>query len=412
MKRAVLAYACLKRRKADAENRLLETASLAEACGIETAKEVVQYSDSLDPRFVMRSGKLEELSLAVQSLDCDLVVFVNDLSLSARNRIEELVGVDVIDRTTLILDIFSSRARSKQAKMQVELARLQYALPALKAMDETEAHFRGGEYRSRGAGEKRSAEIARTYQKRISVLKKELAQIRRENETAERRRSKSGLARCALVGYTNAGKSSLMNAMLKFEKKEERSVFVKDMLFATLDSSVRNMEYNGRQFLLYDTVGFVSDLPFQLIEAFQSTLDAARNADLLIHVIDSSDEKREEKTAAAEATLREIHADEIPLIRVYTKADLLKEEREPGAVYVSSLTSEGMEALVSLIIDRLYPSQKTVTVMIPYEKSGILAMYRSVLDVMILQETDTGILARVTGEEVRLLPLRNFEVDK
>ena len=370
----------------------------------------MQYSDSLDPRTLFRFGKIEELRLAAERSGCDLVVFVNDLSVAARNRIEEMIGCDVIDRTTLILDIFSQRARSKQAKMQVELARLQYALPGLRANDESEAHFRGGEFRSRGAGEKRSAEIARTYQKRIAALKKELALIRRETESNERRRSKSGLARCALVGYTNAGKSSLMNAMLRYEKKEERSVFVKDMLFATLDSSVRNMEYLGRQFLLYDTVGFVSDLPSQLIEAFQSTLDAARNADLLIHVIDGSDPRREEKCAAAEAVLQEIHCDDIPIQRVYTKADLMEGEREPGILYVSSLTMEGIEALAALITDRLYPSETTIRVLIPYEKSGILAMYRSVLDVMILQETDTGYLAEISGEEVRLLPLRKYEV--
>lgn len=403
---------CLKNEKDTQKVRMMECAALCEACEIESVSELVQFSRSLDPKTVLRSGKLQELASLIAALHADMVVFVNNLSIAAMNRIQAETGVQVIDRTTLILDIFSKRAQSKQAKMQVELARLRYALPSLSLENESEAHFRGGQYRSRGAGESRSAEIARTYRRRIAALTKSLAEIRRENETAERRRGKSGLARCALVGYTNAGKSSLMNAMLRYENKEERSVFAKDMLFATLDSSVRNMEYQGRQFLLYDTVGFVSDLPTTLVEAFQSTLEAACSADLLVHVIDGSDPLRNEKTEAAEATLRQIHADGIPILRVYAKMDAPGFVKEDGVCSVSSLSLEGIEPLLKEITSRLYPDEKSIVVCIPYEKSGILHMYQSVVDVMILEETETGYLARITGQKTRLKPFLLYEVKK
>ena len=218
-------------------------------------------------------------------------------------RISAVAGCNVIDRTALILDIFSSRARSRQAKLQTEMARLQYDLPRLLNSDNDRERERGGGVTNRGSGEMRSAIVARKYQKRIQDLKKELKKIESQRQMDERRRSKTLLRRVALVGYTNAGKSSFMNCLIQNTEASGNEVFEKDMLFATLDTSVRKIVYDKKTFFLYDTVGFVSDLPHTLVEAFKSTLDAARDADLLVEIVDVSDDDYETKMEVTENTL-------------------------------------------------------------------------------------------------------------
>ncbi len=412
MRPAVLAGICLKKEKDRFEVRMNECVSLCEACGIEVKTIVTQQSVSADPRTAFRQGKLQELALAVSESGSDAVVFAQELPIAVMNRIQEVCGVEVIDRTALILDIFSHRARSRQAKMQVELARLSYALPSVALDTETEEHARGGTFRSRGAGERRTAEIVRTYRKRIAALKKELAEIDKDYQAAERRRSKSELGRAALIGYTNAGKSSLLNAILQANQKEQRQVYAEDMLFATLDSSVRNISHNGLQFLLYDTVGFVSDLPHTLIDAFHSTLDSARNADLLIHVVDLSDPMREEKIQVTLETLKTIHAEEIPVLTVFTKADLAAENDKHDAFAVSSVTGEGIEGLLDEICERLYPREKEMYCLLPYEKTGLLHDLCRVMHIERLEEREDGIRIRAEGPEVRMRPLKQYEVKK
>ena len=409
MRPAVLAGICLKNEKDRFAVHMEECVSLCEACGIEVAAQVTQQSNSMDPRTAFRAGKLQELAAAVAEFHADAVVFAQELPIAVMNRIQEACGVAVIDRTALILDIFSHRARSRQAKLQVELARLQYALPAVAAEAETEEHARGGSFRTRGAGETRTAGIRRTYRRRIAALKKELEDIDQDYRAAEHRRSKSELARAALIGYTNAGKSSLMNAILARNQKEERQVFVKDMLFATLDSSVRNVTHNGLQFLLYDTVGFVSDLPHTLIDAFHSTLDSARNADLLIHVADLSDPFMEEKIQVTLETLKEIQADTIPLLTVFTKADRVTEDDRTNTPAVSSITGEGIEELLDAVTDRLYPRQQRILCTLPYSKTAMIHDLRRTVRIEVLEETDEGMRIMAEGEAVRLRPLKQFE---
>ena len=249
-----------------------------------------------------------DLSIDLEKMDVDLVVFYNSLSVQMAERISAVVGCNVIDRTALILDIFSSRARSRQAKLQTEMARLQYDLPRLLNSDNDRERERGGGVTNRGSGEMRSAIVARKYQKRIQDLKQELKKIESQRQMDERRRSKTLLRRVALVGYTNAGKSSFMNCLIQNTEASGNAVFEKDMLFATLDTSVRKIVYDKKTFFLYDTVGFVSDLPHTLVEAFKSTLDAARDADLLVEIVDVSDDDYETKMEVTENTLREIGA--------------------------------------------------------------------------------------------------------
>ncbi len=410
MRRAVLAGVCLNEEKARFENRMEECRALCRAGGIDVVTEVTQNSRSMDPATAFRAGKVAELASAAQSLEADLIIFLQELPYGVISRLKEACGVEVIDRTALILDIFSVRARSAQAKLQVELARLNYDLPSYAAADETEAHARGGSYRTRGAGESRTSSYRRTSRRRIAQIRKELAGRETDYYAAENRRKKSELARCALVGYTNAGKSSLMNAVLSYNRNEERNVYADDMLFATLDSAVRNAVYKGRQFLLYDTVGFVSDLPHTLIEAFHSTLDAARTADLLIHVIDASDPMREEKAAVTRDTLQTIGAADLPLLTVYTKTDLVLPEEQPDGIRISSLTGDGIELLLERIIDTLYPAEKTICCVIPYQETAQIKDLRRTLQIDILEETEQGYRAVVSGPAVRIKPLERYEV--
>ena len=410
MRRAVLAGICLKKEKERFAVHMEECVSLCEACGIEVCAQVTQQSNSMDPRTAFRAGKLEELAAAVAATESEAIIFAQELPIAVMNRIQEACGVNVIDRTALILDIFSHRAKSRQAKLQVELARLEYAMPSAAAEEETEEHSRGGGFRNRGGGETRTAGIRRTYRKRITALKKELAEIEKDYQAAEHRRSKSELGRVALIGYTNAGKSSLMNAILACNQKEERQVFVKDMLFATLDSSVRNVSHRGMQFLLYDTVGFVSDLPHTLVEAFHSTLDSARNADLLIHVADLSDPFLEEKIQVTLDTLRTIQAEDIPMLTVFTKADQVKEDDRVHEPAVSSVTGEGIEALLDRITDRLYPREEKLICMVPYAKTALIHDLRRTVHIELLKETENGQLILAEGETARVLPLKQYEV--
>ncbi|MBR2067432.1 MAG: GTPase HflX, partial [Solobacterium sp.] len=296
MKKVILAGMEKKNANDDFVYAMKETQNLCEACGYDVVATISQKSYSADPKTAFRKGKVDELAALVKDTEAELVIFHNGLSIQTAQRLSSILGVNVIDRTALILDIFSKRARSKQAKLQTELARLQYDLPQL-LMDnqDSSGHERGGSALNRGAGEMRSQVIERRYAKRMNELKKELSKIKEQHYRDERRRTKTLMKRVGLVGYTNAGKSSLMNLLLEDANAVDKEVYSEDMLFATLDTSVRNIRISSYRFLLYDTVGFVSNLPHTLIEAFQSTLDAARDADLLLHIIDISDKDYEAK---------------------------------------------------------------------------------------------------------------------
>lgn len=398
MKKAVLAAVCTADKKQGFTSAMQETRELCNACGIEVIGECIQQSNSIDPRTVLRSGKLQELAEMAKQTDADGIIFYNPLSVAQAQRISAAAeGLDVIDRKALILDIFSLRARSAQAKIQTEVARLEYDLPKLLQDNMESDHARGGTFNNRGAGETRSVIIRRCYEARISALKAELKQIEAHQETDQAKRKKSALKSVALVGYTNAGKSSLMNAILKTTDRPDRAVFEKDMLFATLDTSIRNIAYKNRQFLLYDTVGFVSDLPHELIDAFKSTLDAARDADLLLIVEDISDPLKAQKTAITMETLKEIHADSIPVLHVHTKADLAESSDELKGICVSSLTMQGIDALLDEIDRALYPSDVTMLCLVPYAQMALIDRGKKTLNIRILESTEEGIRLQASG---------------
>ena len=397
MKRVILAGIELPADK-DFSSLMEETEALCEACGYVVAGKITQKSRSMDPHTGFRKGKLDELRSMKEMLEADGIIFHNTLGAQMAKRIAAFCDAEVMDRIALILHIFSLRAKSRQAKLQVELASLQYRLPEVLDDKDTSGHERGGSAYNRGAGEIHVSLVQRKYKQRIQDLKKELKKIESQKFQDERHRTKSMLKKAALIGYTNAGKSSFMNAMLDQNISFGQTVYEEDMLFATLDTSVRMIEKNGKRFLLYDTVGFVSDLPHLLVEAFQSTLDAARDADLLIHVIDISDPNWQKKAMITEETLKQIHADHIPVYRLYNKIDKVKEPVEVSPC-VSCLKKEGLDVVTDEILNLLYPMAETVTCLIPYDELYAIHPYRNVVTLQELERKEEGILMKVSGEE-------------
>jgi GTP-binding protein HflX len=388
-----------------------ECRELCRAAGLSVLAVITQQARSLDPKTGFRMGKLEEMKRTAEAVQADGIVFCNRLPLAPTAAVAEACGLPVMDRTALILEIFSRRARSQQAKLQVEAARLAYALPRLAhEEDEAETHQRGGGYQNRGGGEMRAASIRKRYQSRISLLNRQLAQLEAHQQEQRAHRNKSLLGRAALVGYTNAGKSSLLNEMTRLAGASEKTVLEEDMLFATLDTSIRRITWEGRSFLLYDTVGFISDLPHELIKAFQSTLAAAREANLLIEVIDVSQPGWQDQAAVTEATLKEIHADRIPLLRVFNKSDLVAAEKLPEGLHTSCLDGSGVPELIRAVEDALYPVQETISCLVPYEQIGLINANRNALKITAEQETEKGWKMVISGPSAQVRPFHKYEI--
>lgn len=340
-----------------------ELAFLAQTLSIDVEKSFTQKLEHPDPRTFVGKGKMEEIETYVKAEKIDLVIFDDDLSPSQLRNLEKALNVKIYDRSLLILDIFLQRAKTAQAKTQVELARFQYLLPRLTRMWTHLERQRGGTGTRGGAGEKEIETDRRMIRDRISLLRKQLDKVERQAET--RRKSREGIVRLALVGYTNAGKSSLMQILSK------EDVYAKDELFATLDSTVRKVVLNQLPFLLSDTVGFIRKLPHNLIESFKSTLAEVKEADILLHVIDLSNPAYEDHIAVVEQTLREIGAAEIPILKIYNKVDklnqeekeLLKEKAAQDTVFISAKTQHNIELLRKVIYDeakevhmKIYPN--------------------------------------------------------
>ena len=402
--KAILAGINLKK-MADFDEKMEECRNLCQALGLEVVLTISQTANSLDPNTGFRKGKLEELKVAITETKADEIVFMNSLSASTIYHLEDYLDIRVIDRTALILDIFSQRAHSKEALIQTEMARLKYNLPKMLRDDGDSDRMRGG-VNNRGAGENRVEIISRQMERRIGELKKELDSLKDRREEQGRKRNRSNKKKVALVGYTNAGKSSLMNRLLLENDRTGKSVYAKDQLFATLDTAVRNISYKNYDFLLFDTVGFVSDLPHELIEAFSSTLEAVKEADLLLHVLDCSNSNYENQREITLSTLKRIGADEIPILEVYNKCDLLKDNK-PEGLLISCLENIGIDMLLQETVSLLYPRDCQKQVLIPYQKLYLLDHYASFLDFSLIEHLEEGTLYEVAGAEKDLLSLCN-----
>lgn len=399
MRRAVLAAIRLDNNSYFDET-IAECKKLCEAANIKIVASIIQTAHSLDPKTAFRSGKVQELNLLIKECACDLVVFYNNLSLSQVSSLSEAVPVEIMDRTNLILDIFETRASTKEAKLQTQMARLRYSLPAKLKDYVGEDRGRGGDMNNRGSGETRASVLKKDIQGRIAYLKKQLNELKKTANEKASRRNRSGLKKVALVGYTNAGKSSLMNLLLSENQKEAKQVLSKDQLFATLDTSVRQISIDNHDLLLYDTVGFVSDLPHELVEAFRSTLDSLKEADLLIHVLDASNPYYELQRNTTLNTLKEIGAGGIPLIDVYNKADLLAEEKE--GLCISCLNKEGIEELKQRIIKELFAQAITVKLFVPYHFMSLINEYYKQLSFTLLAQEEEGSWYLVKGDPSKI----------
>ena len=381
LERVVLVGVWAEGSLASAENSLRELSRLAETAGSEVLDALIQRRGRIDAATYIGSGKARELADIVAAAGADTVICDGELTPSQLRRLEGVVHVKVIDRTALILDIFAQHARSREGKAQVELAQLQYMLPRLRGWGESLSRQAGGRVAggggigTRGPGETKLETDRRRLRTRIGRLKKDIAGFSTGRKVQRGRRTRRDVPSVVIAGYTNAGKSSLLNALTG------AGVLVEDALFATLDPAVRRaLTPSGRAFTLTDTVGFVRHLPHQLVEAFRSTLEETAEADLIVHVVDGSDPEPEAQIAAVRGVLAEIGAADVPELVVVNKIDTADpvvlqalRAREPGSVSVSAKTGAGLAALRDVIEAALPRLETQVRVVVPYGRGDLVA---------------------------------------
>ena len=372
----------------ETQRSLAELAQLAETAGSQVLDVLVQRRDRPDPSTYIGSGKLQELHQIVMSTGADTVICNGELSPSQLSKMEKVVKVKVIDRTWLILDIFAQHARSREGKAQVSLAQMQYMLPRLRGWGDALSRQSGG-IGTRGPGETKLESDRRRIGKTMAKLRREIKGMSKARETQRAARSRSQVPAVAIAGYTNAGKSSLLNRLTS------AGVLVENALFATLDPTVRQAKTpSGREFTISDTVGFVRDLPHQLVEAFRSTLEEVAASDLIVHVVDGSDPDPEGQLSAVRKVLADIDAGSIPELVVINKADAADPHvidriklREKNSIAVSALTGQGLDELIVMIEAQLPQALQDIKATIPYERGELLA--RAYREGTVLSRTDT-----------------------
>lgn len=386
-----------------------ELKNLAEALNVEVVGIVTQNLERVVPSHYVGTGKIEEIKAFFEEADANLVIFNDELSPSQIRNLEHDLACKVIDRTMLILDIFGRRAKTREAQLQVELAQLQYMLPRLVGLHASlsrQGGGTGGGFKNRGAGETKLELDRRKIEDQISKIKKDLEQVKDQRETQRKQRRKNAVPVVSIVGYTNAGKSTIMNQLLqKVGQENNKQVFEKDMLFATLETSVRQIDLQDNKiFLLTDTVGFVSKLPHHLVKAFRSTLEEARDADLLLHVVDVSNEEYRFMMDVTNETLKAVGVEDIPTIYVYNKSDkanIAYPLVSGDNIWISAKEAVGLEELLQLVRTHIFADYVNCQMLIPYDQGAVVSY---------LNEQAT-VLATVYEEEGTLLTLEMKEQD-
>lgn len=414
--RAILVGVDLGRSEWSCDDSLAELGRLAETDGAEVVLTMKQRLDAPVPKTFIGKGKVEELVSAVRGLGADVVIFDDELTPSQQANLERLVGepVKIIDRTALILDIFGVHARTHEGRLQVQLAQLQYVLPRLRGMWShlVGEQTRGGIGSRFGQGESQLEVDRRLVRARIATLRRELERLERRRAVQSKARWDSGVWRVALVGYTNAGKSTLLNRLTGSD------VYARDELFATLDPTTRALQLEeGRRITITDTVGFIQKLPTTLVESFKSTLAEVRAADLVLLVVDVSDPHRELEISAVRAVLEEIGASDVRCVEVLNKSDLLDEPElraamaaHPNAQVVSALDGSGVRGLLYRIAREAGEGSVSLTVLVPYEKGLLMKMVHERCQVMRVSYVQEGLLATVRADARMAATLERYVV--
>ncbi len=377
-----------------------ELSNLAEALNVEVVGTVTQNLERVTPSHYVGTGKIEEIKAFYEEADANLVIFNDELSPSQIRNLERDLQCKVIDRTMLILDIFSRRAKTREAQLQVELAKLQYMLPRLVGLHASlsrQGGGTGGGFKNRGAGETKLELDRRKIEDQIAKIKRDLEVVKEQRETQRKQRRKNEVPVVSIVGYTNAGKSTIMNQMLLHAGQEDnKQVFEKDMLFATLETSVRNIELaDNKTFLLTDTVGFVSKLPHHLVKAFRSTLEEAREADLLLHVVDVSNEEYKFMMDVTNETLKAVGVEDIPTIYVYNKSDLANVQYplvSGDNIWISAKQDVGLTELIDVIRKQIFADYTRCEMLIPYDKGSVVSYLNETATIFSMSYEEEGTL--------------------
>ena len=409
---AGLAAASMDERERSSDASMEELAALVETAGGETVAMLIQNRPTPEPRSFIGDGKVQELKGIIEMNDCDLAVFDNELSPSQMRVLSEELGVKVLDRSGLILDIFAQRAQTREGQLQVELAQYKYLLPRLTGMwthlVRQTASGGASPIGTRGPGETQLETDRRHIRRKIQKLEEELTAVRKVRGTQRRRREKNAMPVVALVGYTNAGKSTLLNCLTG------ESIPANDRLFDTLDTTTRRLRLDETQeVLLSDTVGFIRKLPTHLIEAFKATLEELKYADVLLHVIDISNPEWEEQARVVDELIRQLGAESTPCIRVYNKCDAYFGILPHGenVVCLSAKSGEGADALVKKLAVMLGQAKRRVMLSIPYAKAGVVDALKREANVLSMEYTDEGIKAEAVLTPALLGRVKEFIPD-
>ncbi len=400
----------------DFDYSMEELANLTKACNVEVVGVITQNMQRVNPSHYIGTGKVQELLALIAEKDANLVIFNDELSPSQIRNLEKDLDCKVIDRTVLILDIFAERAKTREAQLQVQVAELQYMLPRLIGLGASLGRQSGGVgTRNKGAGEKKLELDRRRIEEKIHILNKELETLVAQRKIQRKLRKKNEIPVVSLVGYTNAGKSTMMNAMLEiFMPESEKQVFEKDMLFATLETSVRKIQLpENKSFLLTDTVGFVSKLPHHLVKAFRSTLEEVAESDLLIHVVDFSNPEYRKMIDITNKTLEDIGVKGIPMIYAYNKADQTDLDIPlvmGDTIYLSAKQKMGVHELTDMIKSHLFANYVDCKLLIPYDKGHIVSYLNEVAHVKATSYEENGTLLKVSCKESDAEKFKQYKV--
>lgn len=391
----------------DAESSMDELSELAQTAGAQELARVIQKREAYEAATVIGEGKLAEVKELCTTLGAELLIFDCELTASQIRNVEDETDVRVIDRTMLILDIFAGRAVSREGKLQVELAQLKYRLPRLMGIGASLSRLGGG-IGTRGPGETQLETDRRHIRRRIDKLSAELRELEERRGYTRERRRKDSVQVGAIVGYTNAGKSTLLNLLTG------AGVLAEDKLFATLDPTARSIELpDGRSLLLIDTVGLIRRLPHHLVEAFKSTLEEAASADIIIHVCDAADPDAAEKAEVTLKTLADLGAAEIPVVTVLNKCDLITEHipEDSSTVKISAKNARGIDRLLQVIADNLPETAKRMKLLLPYDKAGLTSKLRENGKVFSEEYTENGVLVDALVDQMLIKQMETFSTE-